>query len=147
MLLVLLLVAGAGLGVAYAWTRTQFYVGVAGDQVAIYQGLPDGIPGVSLSRVYKVQELPVSALPPYYATRVRGNIEVADLAAAEATVDELKAAVRRCAAEATPTPTPTPTTPAPTPRPTAAPSAPTATASAVVTASPAPTPVPTGPEC
>ncbi len=146
-LLVLLLVVGAGLGAAYAWTRTQFYVGVAGEQVAIYQGLADAVPLVSLSRVYKVEELAVSALPPYYAVKVRGNIEVADLAAAEATVAELEAAVQRCAAEATPTPTPTPTTPAPTPRPTAAPSAPTATASAVVTASPSPTTAPTGPEC
>ena len=32
--------------------------------------------------MYEVQPLPVSALPPYYAARVRGNIEVADLAAA-----------------------------------------------------------------
>ena len=53
-LLVLLLVVGAGLGAAYAWTRTQFYVGVAGEQVAIYQGLADAVPLVSLSRVYKV---------------------------------------------------------------------------------------------
>ena len=146
-LLVLLLVVGAGLGAAYAWTRTQFYVGAAGDQVAIYQGLADSVPIVRLSRVYQVQPLAMSALPPYYAARVRGNIEVADLAAAHATVDELEAAAQRCAAEATPTPTPTPTTPAPTPRPTAAPSAPTATASAVVSASPSPTAAPTEPGC
>ena len=49
--LVLLLVAAAGLGSAYAWTRTQYYVGVADDQVAIYQGLADGLPGIPLSRV------------------------------------------------------------------------------------------------
>jgi serine/threonine protein phosphatase PrpC len=143
-LLVLLLVVGAGLGAAYAWTRTQFYVGAAGDQVAIYQGLADGIPGVPLSRVYKVETLAVSSLPPYYAARVRSNIEVPDLAGAEATVAELRAAVDRCATEGTPRPTPTPT---PTPRPTPAPSGPTATASAVVTTSPAPTPEPTQPEC
>jgi protein phosphatase len=141
-LLVLLLVVGAGLGAAYAWTRTQFYVGVAGEQVAIYQGLADSVPGVPLSRVYEIQPLAVSALPPYYADRVRGNIEVPDLASARAAVAELTARAERCAAEPTPTPTPTPT-----PRPTAAPSAPTATASAVVSTSPAPTPQPTQPEC
>jgi protein phosphatase len=144
-LLVLLLIAGAGLGAAYAWTRTQFYVGVAGDQVAIYQGLADAVPIVRLSRVYEIQPLEVTALPPYYAERVRGNIEVPDLDSARATVAELEAYAERCAAEATPTPTPT--TPAPTPRPTPAPSGSSATASAVVTASPSPTAAPTEPEC
>ena len=143
-LLALLLIAAAGLGAAYAWTRTQFYVGAAGDQVAIYQGLADAVPALSLSRVYEVQPLAVSALPPYYATRVRDNIEVPDLDSARATVAELTAAAERCAAEPTAKPTPAPT---PTPRPTPAPSGPTATASAVVTTSPAPTAAPTQPEC
>ena len=67
-LLVLLLVAGAGLGTAYAWTRTQYFVGAAGDQVAIYQGLSDGLPGHPAVRVYEVQELtgrqrPAAVLP------------------------------------------------------------------------------------
>jgi PPM family protein phosphatase len=141
---VLLLVAAAGLGAAYAWTRTQFYVGVAGGQVAIYQGLADAVPVVPLSRVYEVQPLAVSALPPYYAERVRSNIEVPDLDSARATVTELEAAAKRCAAEPTPKPTPTPT---PTPRPTPAPSGPTAPASAAVTTSSAPTAAPTQPEC
>ena len=145
-LLVLLLVAAAGLGAAYAWTRTQFYVGVAGEQVAIYQGLADAIPAMSLSRVYEVQPLAVSALPPYYAERVRGNIEVPDLDSARATVAELKAAAERCAAEPPTKPTPKPT-PVATPRPTPAPSGPTATASAVVTTSPTPTAAPSQPEC
>jgi serine/threonine protein phosphatase PrpC len=143
-LLALLLIAAAGLGAAYAWTRTQFYVGAAGDQVAIYQGLADAVPALSLSRVYEVQPLAVSALPPYYATRVRDNIEVPDLDSARATVAELAAAAERCAAEPTAKPTPAPT---PTPRPTPAPSGPTATASAVVTTSPAPTAAPTQPQC
>jgi PPM family protein phosphatase len=143
-LLVLLLVAAAGLGAAYAWTRTQFYVGVAGDQVAIYQGLADAVPVVPVSRVYEVQPLAVSALPPYYAERVRSNIEVPDLDSARATVTELEAAAKRCATEPTPKPTPTPS---PTPRPTPAPSGPTAAASAAVTTSSAPTTVPTQPEC
>jgi len=145
-LLVLLLVAAAGLAAAYAWTQTQFYVGVADDRVAIYQGLADAVPAVPLSRVYEVQPLAVSALPPYYAERVLGNIEVPDLASARETVAELTAAAQRCAAEPTPQPTPTPT-PAPTPRPTPAPSGPTATASAVVTTSPSPSIAPTKPEC
>ena len=46
-LLILLLVAVAGLGMAYGWTRTQYFVGADRDRVAIFQGLSDGIPGLS----------------------------------------------------------------------------------------------------
>ena len=37
-LLALLLVAVAGLGVAYGWTRTQYFVGADQDKVAIFKG-------------------------------------------------------------------------------------------------------------
>jgi protein phosphatase len=144
-LLVLLLVASAGLGAAYAWTRTQFFVGVAGEQVAIYQGLADAVPAVRLSRVYEVQPLAVSALPSYYAERVRSNIEVPDLNSARVTVAELTSAAERCAAEPTPKPTPRPT-PVPTIKPTPVPSGATATNS-VAGASPSPTTAPTQPGC
>ena len=116
-LLVLVLVLGAGLGTAYAWTRTQYYVGAAGEQVAIYQGLSDGLPGIRLSKVFEVQpDLAVSALPPYYQERVRANIDVSSLGAARETVYELKEAAARCAGKpgtgepsSSPTPSPEPT--------------------------------------
>ena len=104
LLVLLLVLAGPGWASAYAWTRTQFYVGAAGEQVAIYQGLADSLPGIPLSRVYRVQPLALAALPPYYQDRVRGNIEVPSLESARATVAELTAAAERCA-------TPPPTTP------------------------------------
>jgi protein phosphatase len=90
-------VVGAALASAYAWTRTQFYVGVAGTQVAIFQGLDENLPGVRLSRLFEVQPLAVSALPPYYQERVRASIDVASLSAARQTVGELTTAARRCA--------------------------------------------------
>jgi protein phosphatase len=105
-LLALLLVAGAGLGTAYAWSRTQYYVGAASDKVAIFQGLSDGFPGIPMSRVYEIQPLLVSALPPYYQEKVRADIDVADLTAARQTVSELALAAKRCAGKATATPTP-----------------------------------------
>jgi serine/threonine protein phosphatase PrpC len=114
--LAILLVAAAGLGAGYAWTRTQYFVGAAGDQVAIYQGLPDGIPGLQLAQVYEVQDLPVASLPPYYQSQVTAGIEVASVDAARLTVEELREMARRCAQ---PTPAPVPsTTPKPTPTPT-----------------------------
>ena len=96
-LLVLLLIAVAGLGVAYGWTRTQYFVGADRDRVAIFQGLSDGIPGLSLSRVYEVQQLAISELPPFYQEQVKAKIDVSGLDSARATIAELNEAAKRCA--------------------------------------------------
>ena len=146
-LLVLLLAAAAVFGGAYAWIRTQFYVGAAGERVAIYQGLADALPAIPLSRVYEIQPLALADLPPYYADEVRNTIEVPNLESAYTTVATLQAAAERCA---TPPPTPTPTpartaTPSPVPTTPSVASTPPAgsTATPVVTLSPGPTPGPT----
>lgn len=156
--LALLLVTGAGLAAGYAWTRTQYFVGADNGQVAIFTGLPDGIPGLSLSQVYEVQELPVDTLPPYYQAQVTAGIEVVSLEAARATVAELQAAAARCAPPPTPSPTPkatptpkasdsaSPTTPSPT---TPSPSTSTTVIGPTVppsSAAPTPTPTPSTPQ-
>jgi PPM family protein phosphatase len=110
-LLALLLIAVAGLGMAYAWTRTQYFVGAHQDKVAIFQGLSEGLPGLSLSRVYEVQQLAVSALPPFYQEQVKANIDVPSLDSARETVAELTEAAERCASPqptASPQPKPAP---------------------------------------
>ena len=128
--LVLLLIAVAGVGMAYGWTRTQYFVGADQDKVAIFQGLSDGLPGLSLSRVYEVQPLTVSELPPFYQEQVKANIDVSSLDSARATVAELSEAARRCAspeptASSRPTPDSKPnTTPAEKPSSKPTPSAP-----------------------
>jgi PPM family protein phosphatase len=141
-LLVLLVFAVAGLGVAYGWTRTQYFVGLDQDKVAIFQGLPDGLPGLSLSRVYEVQQLTVHELPPFYQEQLKAKINVASLDSARITVAELTEAARTCASYQ-------PTT-SPQPRPTAG-SRPSPTASKL-SGKPIPTPSanangPTGPTC
>jgi PPM family protein phosphatase len=142
-LLVLLLVAVAGLGMAYSWTRTQYFVGADQDKVAIFQGLPDGLPGLSLSRVYEVQQLAVSELPPFYQEQVKANIDVPSLDSARATVAELTEAAKTCAS--------TQPTTSPRPRPTSG-SKPSPPPSEKPGGKPSPTPSanatgPTGPSC
>jgi len=95
-LLILVVVAVAGLGVVYGWIRTQYFVGADRDRVAIFQGLSDGIPGLSLSRVYEVQQLAINQLPPFYQEQVKANIDVSRLDSARATVAELNEAAKRC---------------------------------------------------
>jgi PPM family protein phosphatase len=132
-LLALVLIAVAGLGMAYAWTRTQYFVGADQDKVAIFQGLSENLPGLSLSRVYEVQQLTVSSLPPFYQEQVRAKIDVPSLDSARATVAELMVAAERCApqptASARPSPTPgskpgSPSSKKPVSEPTPKPSAP-----------------------
>jgi PPM family protein phosphatase len=108
-LLLLALIAVAGLGTAYAWTRTQYFVGADRDKVAIFQGLSENLPGLSLSRVYEVQQLAVSELPPFYQEQVKAKIDVPSLNSARVTIAELTAAAQRCAPPATST---RPSTPA-----------------------------------
>jgi len=108
-LLVLVLIAVAGLGTAYAWTRTQYFVGADRDKVAIFQGLSENLPGLSLSRVYEVQQLSVSELPPFYQEQVKSRIDVPSLASARATVAELTVTAERCAPQPIPSPRPSPT--------------------------------------
>ncbi len=141
-LLVLVLIAAAGLGTAYAWTRTQYFVGADGDRVAIFQGLSDSFPGLQLAQVYEVQQLSVSELPLFYQEKVRSSIDVASLDAARQTVTELREAAERCAGgPPTPTPSPSPTGKPPE---SASPTTPAATTPAATT--PAAT-VPPGPGC
>ena len=117
--LVLALIAGVALGTAYAWTRTQYYVGAAADRVAIYQGLSESLPGLRLSHVYEVQELAIASLPAYYQERVRANIEVASLEAARETVLELTDTAKRCSGDDPPEPS---ISASPTRKPTSSPS-------------------------
>jgi PPM family protein phosphatase len=107
-LLVLVLIAVAGLGTAYAWTRTQYFVGADRDKVAIFQGLSENLPGLSLSRVYEVQQLSVNELPPFYQEQVKARIDVPSLDSARATITELTMAAARCAPQPTTSPRPSP---------------------------------------
>lgn len=111
----LVVVLAGAVAAGYAWTRTQFFVGATDDQVAIFQGLPDPVPGFSLSSVYEVQPLALSALPSAYQDQVRSNIEVSDLTAARQTVARLTEAAGEDKAEEQNPPTPPPNGSSPTP--------------------------------
>jgi hypothetical protein len=141
-----LVVVAAGLGAAYAWTRSQYFVGTAGAQVAIYRGVSEGVPLVPLSHLYEVQDLEVSALPVYYQERVRSSIDVSSLTAARETVTELRDAVTRCN-QGAPSSSPTPsrsaspssrTTTKPKPRSTPAPTLASGASSAATSPAPGP---------
>ena len=99
--LAVLYVAGR---LAYDWSQRQYYVGTAGDRVAIYQGVPAQVPGLSLSHLYEEHDLTLSQLPEYAQERVAGGIEATDLSDARSMVDQLRELAASCAAEAAESP-------------------------------------------
>lgn len=108
---------GAGLGAGYAWSRTQYFVGPSGDNVAIHRGLAQTVLGMPLSDVYEVQDIRMTDLPPFYRDRVNRTISLHTLDEARNTTLELKEAADRCirqrAERANPSPAPPPDPSAP----------------------------------
>lgn len=111
-LLAVVVVAAGAFGF-YRWTQTQYYVGVDGEVVAIYRGIPQSVGPVSLSEVVETSDVVVDDLPAFVRERLEQTIHTATLADARARVESL---AEDAEPEPSPTPTPTPTaTPAATP--------------------------------
>lgn len=89
----------------YRWTQTQYYVGVDGESVAIYRGIPQSVGPLSLSEVVETTDLAVDDLPAFVRDRVEQTIHTASLADARERVESLAADAEE---EAQPEPTPSP---------------------------------------
>ena len=89
---------------AWNWSQGQYYVGVDDDRVAIFQGLSQGVGGLSLSHVYEAQDLTLDELPPFSRERVERSIPAAGLDDARQIVGRLQREAERCAALQQPTP-------------------------------------------
>jgi PPM family protein phosphatase len=98
MWIVALLLIGGGLAGAYAWTQTQYFVGVDSGYVAISRGVPAAIGPVTLSHVVERSGLRVQDLPPYLRERVGLTIDAEDLSTAQQVVADLGAEARAPAA-------------------------------------------------
>jgi protein phosphatase len=97
-------VLAAGAFGFYRWTQTQYYVGVDGEVVAIYRGIPQTIGPIGLSDVVETTDLAVDDLPVFVRERVEQTIHTASLADARERVDAL---AQDAADDAASTPTPT----------------------------------------
>lgn len=108
-----LLALGAGGGIWYSYTQTQYFVGPQDTRVGLFRGVPDRVLGLPLSTLLETDETEISNLPPYYAERVRSNIRVGSLPDARETLVELRQKAAQCVAQreararATAAPTPT----------------------------------------
>jgi serine/threonine protein phosphatase PrpC len=143
-LLVVALLGGGGYG-AWRWSQQQYYVGVRGENVAIYRGLSQNIGPLHTSKVYAEQKIALSDLPDYQQERVRADIAANDLSDAKRIVSTLRHQAEICravaaSASASPSTTPSDTgSPSATPTPTGSTSPPSPTPSPSSTASDSPT--------
>jgi len=105
LLVVGLVLLGAGGWGGWAWTQQQYYIGAHEDAVTIFRGIAQTIGPIGLSGVYEVQDIAVAALPSVSQRRVRETIPADDgLPSARVIVRQL----RLDAQCARPTPIPAP---------------------------------------
>ncbi|NMI00531.1 PP2C family protein-serine/threonine phosphatase [Pseudonocardia acidicola] len=84
------LVAGGFL--ARTWVMQQYYVGAAGDQVTIFQGVRGSVLGIPLQQVAEQSGITLMDLPEDARSQVRDGIVASDgLASARSTVERLRA--------------------------------------------------------
>ena len=102
-----LLLAVAGAGGRWLLGRS-YYVGAAGEQVAIYQGIPTTIGPVELHWVEEVTDLELAELPRFLADDVQAGRAAASLADARNIVRNLRATTERDGVTPPPSPSPTP---------------------------------------
>jgi protein phosphatase len=88
-------VVGAGVALFRAWLDARWYVGVANDHVAIYQGIPAEILGFDLSTVAVETDIPAedAATLPLYAGLADG-INQNSREDAEALIDRIREDLR-----------------------------------------------------
>jgi protein phosphatase len=110
-----LVVLVAALGGTYAWTQSQYFVGRAGADVAIYRGVNTEFGPLKFFTVYKVTDLKVGDLNPSVRTQVRDGITAGSEHDAEHIVANLRNQKLPLCATSTPTPSPPPSSPSPTP--------------------------------
>ena len=79
-LVVLLLVICGGGYAAWRYTQSQYYVGAADGQVAIFRGVNEQVAGMSLSSVYTKTGIPMSGVPASDVRQIQATITASGLA-------------------------------------------------------------------
>lgn len=81
--LLLCLVLGGGTGFIAHWTQSQYYLGESNGYVAIYQGVPTNIFGMSLSHEVSTSTVKVASLPESWQQQLSDGISAGSYQIAE----------------------------------------------------------------
>jgi protein phosphatase len=113
-----LVVLVAALAGTYAWTQTQYFVGKAGGDVAIYRGVNTEFGPLKFFNVHKITSLPMRDLNSSVRSQVEDGITAHSESEAEGIVRSLRNQVLpACRPKPTAPATPPPTTPTASPTP------------------------------
>ena len=88
-LLLLIALGIGGYGGVRTWANRSFYVGLDGNRVAIYRGLPVSFAGVHLSHVEQPTPILTTDVQEYFRQRLRDGIRVPSLAQARVQIDAI----------------------------------------------------------
>ncbi|WP_084125103.1 PP2C family serine/threonine-protein phosphatase [Demequina sp. NBRC 110054] len=88
--LITLAVVAGGAYAGYVWTQQQYYVGESDGYVAIYQGIPEDLPLVSLHTLVETTDISLDDLAQYQRERIEGAIRRQSLSDAQAVVTALE---------------------------------------------------------
>jgi len=108
-----LAVVAASASIFFSWTKDQYYVGVQGEQVAIFNGINQNLGPFTLHSVVEETDVKVSDLPEFSQSLLNGTITVSSQEEAQQVVENLR---EQLPARVTPG---TVTTATPTPQPSA----------------------------
>ncbi len=84
------------------WLSSQWFVGGNAGYVAVYQGVPQDVLGVSLSRVTTRTAIPVASLPYYDQSQLDRTLEASTEADALRIVDDLEVKASECSSDQAP---------------------------------------------
>ena len=96
LIVLILAVLAGGAYAAYDWSQRQYFVGAAGERVAIYQGVSQDIGPWRLSHVSTETDVMLADLPDYFRERVNGTMSQSSAAEADALVTDLRTAALVC---------------------------------------------------
>jgi serine/threonine protein phosphatase PrpC len=130
---VVVLAVVAALGGTYAWTQSQYFVGHADDDVAIYRGVNTEFGPLKFFKVYELSDLRLTDLNPSVRSQVLDGITAGSKTEAKSIIVNLRSQQLPLCRSASPTPAPTPTGATRSPVPT---STPTSTRTPTSTGSP-----------
>jgi protein phosphatase len=85
-------VLAGGAFAAWHWVRQQYFVGVYGQQVAVFRGLPQDLGPLNLATLDHTTDVLVATLPPADQDSVRAGLVVDNSAEAAAKVEALREA-------------------------------------------------------
>ena len=91
------LLIGGGLFFGHQYLNSQYYVGTAGGQVAIFRGLDQQLFGISLSSVYQKTAIPLAGIPAQDVQAIRQDSS-GNLAQASTLVTNIRKSYQACQA-------------------------------------------------